>query len=364
VSAPNRAAELRGPAPWRRPWWKSGWKYASGAALTVAVVAGRLAMDPWWGRQQNRHLVFLPAVVLVAWRFGFGPGLLSAIISVTALGFFWMGTGGGVRANAELVLFFLVSAAVCALVRSLQRARDRADATRTSREQVLAVVTHDLRAPLTTIMVTSSSLRNSVNDAELVRRRLRVIDQAALRMESLIRDLLDAAGFEQGELRMTIKLESLASIVQEAIDLQSPQAHEAGITLLAQLPDHELLIPCDRQRILQVLGNLVGNALKFTPQGGRISLRVEEQERVVSLAVEDTGSGIDPQHLPHVFDRYWNADPRGIGLGLYIARSIVRAHGGDINVRSRTPGSPGQGTQFVFTIPRTAPRRPPRAGVP
>ena len=314
----------------------------------MLVVAGRLTMDPWWGRQQNRHLIFLPAVILVAWLFGFGPGLLSALISVAALGSFWMHRSGGVRANAELVLFFLVSAAVCALVRSLQRARERADATRTSREQVLAVVTHDLRAPLTTIMVTSSSLRNHVDDPDLVRRRLKVIDQAALRMEDLIRDLLDASGFEQGDLRMTRRLEKVAGIVQEAVDLHAPMAHDAGVTLEIVVPDHEVLVSCDRLRILQVLGNLIGNALKFTPSGGRITLKAVERDDVVSLTVTDTGTGIEPDHLPLVFERYWNADPRGIGLGLYIARSIVRAHGGNISVRS----VPGAGATFEFTLPR------------
>src|SRR4029077_8999538 len=137
------------------------------------------------------------------------------LISVAALGYFWMGTAGGGRAGAELLLFFLVSVAICALVRSLLHARDRANAAKTSREQVLAVVAHDLRAPLTTIMVTSSALGQNPSDAEQVRRRLRIIDRAALRMEGLIRDLLDAAAFEHGDLRMTVKEEMVAALVQE-----------------------------------------------------------------------------------------------------------------------------------------------------
>ena len=313
-------------------------------------------MNPWWGRQQNRHLIFLPAVILVAWLFGFGPGLLSAVISVTALGYFWMGAAGGGRAAGELLLFFAMSVAICALVRSLLEARDRANAAKTSREQVLAVVAHDLRAPLTTIMVTSSALGQTPSDAEQVRRRLRIIDRAALRMEGLIRDLLDAAAFEHGDLRLTVKEEKVAAMVQEAIDLHAPQAEEARVTVEARVPPADIVIPCDRRRILQVLGNLLGNAIKFTPEGGRATVSVEEREGVVSFAVDDTGSGIAPAHLSRVFDRYWNADPRGIGLGLYIARSIVRAHGGEISVRSTL----GAGSSFVFTVPRAAtPERAP-----
>jgi signal transduction histidine kinase len=98
-----------------------------------------------------------------------------------------------------------------------------------------------------------------------------------------------------------------------------------------------------------VLGNLVANAIKFTPDGGRVTVRVDEQDRAVRFAVEDTGPGIKREHLPHLFERYWNADSRGIGLGLYIAQTIVRAHGGEIAVRSE----PGQGASFFFTLPRS-----------
>jgi signal transduction histidine kinase len=327
--------------------------------LILGVVAGRLALDPWWGRQQNRHLVFLPAVMLTAWLFGFGPGLVSVVVSLVALACFWSGGGTG-RVQFELVMFLIMSVAICALVRSLQRARERADAARTSREQVLAVVAHDLRAPLATIMVSSSSMARDPSNAEAVRNRLKSIDRAVVRMDNLIRDIVDAAGVERGELPMTMKQERVEPLIREAIDLYAPLAQEAGVNLETQTEGKieaatggtsgrpDLLIACDRQRILQVLGNLVGNALKFTPPGGRITVRAQEQGNMVSFVVEDTGSGIAPDHLPHLFERYWSADSRGIGLGLYIARSIVLGHGGDIGVRS----SPGAGSSFFFSVPR------------
>ena len=307
-------------------------------------------MDPWWGRQQNRHLFFLPAVMLIAWLFGFGPGMLATVISVVALACFWSGEGSTGRVPFELLSFFLVSAAVCVLVRSLQRARERADAARVSREQVLTVVAHDLRSPLATIMVSASSLARDTSDPAVVRNRVKTIDRAVVRMDSLIRDIVDAAGVERGELPMTIKPERVETLVQEAIELHAPLAQEAGVILDAELGLHELTMACDRQRILQVLGNLIGNALKFTPSGGRITVRVEEQADAVGFAVDDTGSGIAPEHVAHLFDRYWSGDSRGIGLGLYIARSIVRGHGGDIGVRSK----PGAGASFFFSVPRAA----------
>ncbi len=239
-------------------------------------------MNPWWGRQQNRHLFFLPAVMLIAWLFGFGPGILATIISVVALACFWSGAGAG-RVPFELLLFFFVSGAVCMLVRSLQRARERADVARVSREQVLTVVAHDLRAPLATIMVSASSLSRETSDPAVVRNRVKTIDRAVVRMDSLIRDLVDAAGVERGELAMTIKSERVDAVVQEAVDLHAPLAQEAGVALESEVAGHDLTMACDRQRILQVLGNLIGNALKFTPSGGRITVRTEaaEHRRVV-----------------------------------------------------------------------------------
>ncbi len=304
-------------------------------------------MNPWWGRQQNRHLFFLPAVMLTAWLFGFGPGILATIISLVALGCFWSGAGAG-RVPFELLSFFLVSGAICLLVRSLQRARDRADVARVSREQVLTVVAHDLRAPLATIMVSASSLSRDTLDPAVVRSRVKTIDRAVVRMDSLIRDIVDAAGVERGALPMTVKVERVDTLVQEAVDLHAPLAQEAGVTLEGKAPRHELTMACDRQRILQVLGNLIGNALRFTPPGGRITVRAEEEENGVGFVVDDTGSGIAAEHLAHLFDRYWSGDSRGIGLGLYIARSIVRGHGGDIGVRSAL----GAGSSFHFTVPR------------
>jgi signal transduction histidine kinase len=333
-------------APQLRPAWL---RYAGAAVLTASVVAGRLALDPWWGRQHNRHLVFLPTVMLAAWLGGFGPGLLASALSTLALSLFWTDPGHGFRASVDLVLFLCVSLAICLLVQSLHAARARAESARQAREELLAVVAHDLRNPLNAIKMSSASVQQAGVDAETVRRRIRIIDRAVLRMDDLIRDLVDAARIEHGELTVATQAEEVASMVQEVIDLHSPLALESGVTLEAEVSGGRVLVSCDRHRLLQVLGNLVANAIKFTPDGGRVTVRVDEQDRAVRFAVEDTGPGIKREHLPHLFERYWNADSRGIGLGLYIAQTIVRAHGGEIAVRSE----PGQGASFFFTLPRS-----------
>ena len=255
--------------------------------------------------------------MLAAWFGGFGPGLVSVALSTLALGHFWTEPVSGFHVNSDLVLFFFVSVAVCELVESLHLARAHADESRRAHERVMEVVVHDLRNPLTAIKATSEALQNSPDLEASVHRRLNIIDRAASRMESLIRDLVEAAQVEHGDLRITMQKENAPSIVEEAIELQTPQARERGVMLESNGPGGTILVNGDRNRLLQVLGNLIGNALKFTPEGGRITVRIDvrDNDRLVRFVVDDTGPGIKPEHLPHVFEQYWKADSKGTGLG-------------------------------------------------
>jgi signal transduction histidine kinase len=166
-------------------------------------------------------------------------------------------------------------------------------------------------------------------------------------MESLIRDLVYTGRIDHGELAMQRHLENGGSIVREVVDMFTPLAREKGVSIEADIDDTGSVLECDRDRLLQVLGNLVGNALKYTPERGRITLRVRKEGSSVGFTVTDTGSGIVAEHIPHVFERYWKGDPHGTGLGLFIAQSIVEAHGGRIEVRS----DPGSGASFSFALP-------------
>jgi signal transduction histidine kinase len=172
-------------------------------------------------------------------------------------------------------------------------------------------------------------------------------------MSILIRDLLDVSALEAGRLRMEPEEDALGPLVSEAIELARPLAEDKHISLTADLTAPDARVVCDHGRIVQVFGNLLGNAVKFTNEGGAVRLDVALGEGVVRFAVTDTGVGISEEQLPHVFDRYWQGGRQpagGVGLGLAIAKGIVEAHHGTLDVESTR----GKGTTFSFVLPRAA----------
>jgi signal transduction histidine kinase len=331
---------------------KAWQRYLVAIALTVAVVVGRLALNPWWGVQQNRHLVLLPTVMLAAWLGGFRAGVLSALLSTLALQLLWSKTPGLLHVpRVDEVLFLGLGVVVCGLVSSLQAARSRADSATHSRERVLEIVAHDLRSPLTAIKALGESMAHA-NPG--LRPRLEMIDRAVGRMDRLIGQLVDATRIGHGELSVTTRPEPVGSMVAEAVDLYAQTARERKIVLEATDLPAAALVQADRDRVMQVLGNLVGNALKFTSPGGRVTLSARPRSddgQGVLFSVADTGTGIEATDLPHVFEQYWKHDKQGTGLGLFIARGVVQAHHGRIWVESK----PKVGTTFFFTLPVASP---------
>jgi PAS domain S-box-containing protein len=227
----------------------------------------------------------------------------------------------------------------------------------TARDEVLGIVAHDLRNPLSTIMMQTEMLERADGQAERRDQTPRlVILRSAQRMNRLIQDLLDVAVVEGGQLLWVAReRQSVADLVRDAAEMQRPLAKRAGMELTVDVERDLPELSIDRDRLLQVFGNLVGNALKFTPMGGYISVRAMLKDRNVLFSVADSGSGIAPENVPHVFDRFWQASKRagrlGAGLGLPITKGIIEAHGGRVWVESAI----GRGTTFFFTIPIAAP---------
>ena len=220
-----------------------------------------------------------------------------------------------------------------------------------SREEVLAVVSHDLRNPLNAVSLAASLLRSSDTISAEEREQLEIMAVSVERMRRLVEDLLDVTRLEGGK-RLPLERSRLdaEALLRETYELFKVQTEAAGIELRHEVPRNLPQLWGDRHRILQVLSNLVGNAMKFTPAGGSITIRAAQHGAMLQLSVSDTGSGIPQEHLKDIFNTYWQAkrtERLGAGLGLPIAKGVVEAHGGRIWVES----NPERGATFHFTIP-------------
>jgi len=234
---------------------------------------------------------------------------------------------------------------------------DRYKAIR-SRDNLLATVSHDLRSPLSAISISAKLLLRTLAPEEATaHKQAETISHAAERMSRFIDDLLTASTIESGRLTVTTRPERIEQIIGETIDAFTIIGAECSLQVDAKLAPGLPDVLCDRDRIHQILANLVGNATKFTPPGGRITIEVARHGDDVHVSVIDTGPGIPEDVQPHVFERYWTGGPnnrRGVGLGLYICKGIIDSHGGRIWVES----TPGAGARFTFSIPVAESRRP------
>lgn len=218
------------------------------------------------------------------------------------------------------------------------------------REDMMAIVSHDLRSPLGTVQLSAQLLMGQTGLDHRAKRHLELIHRACTRMESLIDDLLDIASIRAGRFQISTQREPIAEVVDEALDLQAPAYEEKSIPLVRSYDLDDLQVKCDRERIIQVFANLLGNALKFCRAGDSVTVSARTEADSVVFSVADTGPGIPADRLPRLFDPYWSAEEhaaRGSGLGLFIVRGIVESHGGRIWVES----APGAGATFHFSLP-------------
>ncbi len=254
------------------------------------------------------------------------------------------------RYEARVLLAEAVSMRL-ALAVDNARLYETAQAALRSRDSMLAVVSHDLRTPLTSIRMAASLLLQAAQEdaQEPARRRLEIIQRSAALMSHLIEDLLTVTTIEAGGLSIDPRPVEVGALVGELVETLTPIAAARSIALEQSVAPALPMVLCDRDRVLQVLSNLVGNSIKFTPPAGRIHIAVALHEGEVCFAVQDTGRGISEAELPHLFDRYWKSEAgdRGVGLGLSIVKGIVAAHRGKLSVQS----TQGQGSTFSFTLP-------------
>ncbi|PKH20254.1 histidine kinase [Pseudomonas sp. 43NM1] len=224
-----------------------------------------------------------------------------------------------------------------------------------ARDDLVAVVSHDLRNPMTVISMLCGMMQKAFSsDGQHTSRRIATaidtMQQATSRMNTLLEDLLDTSKIDAGRYTITPQPLAVAEMFEEANALLSPLALDKDIEISFHA-EPQLKINADPERLFQVLSNLVGNAIKFTPRSGKIGVVAMASGDEIVFSVRDTGEGIPPDQLPFVFDRYWTVkegNPSGTGLGLYITQGIVEAHGGRIEAQSEV----GRGTEFRFTVPK------------
>ncbi|HEX2166121.1 MAG TPA: ATP-binding protein [Longimicrobiales bacterium] len=231
-----------------------------------------------------------------------------------------------------------------------QEARSRAERANRMRDDVLAVVAHDLRNPLHTLQLSAASMAEPGISAQARERQAELIYRVIESMDHLIGELLDIGRLETGNFPISLAPVRLRNLLDEAMEMFQPQADEHHILLTREHAPHLGTIECDREQLMRVFSNLIGNAVKFTPANGRVSVRARHTSNAFEVSVTDTGPGIPADDLAHVFDRFWQADRTrrfGTGLGLVIAKGIVESHGGSIRADSVV----GRGSCFEFQLP-------------
>jgi len=238
---------------------------------------------------------------------------------------------------------------------SIQRqlAREAEDANRV-KDEFLATLSHELRTPLNAVLGYTRMLRNGNLGSDRQERAIDIIERNAALLHQLVSDVLDISGIVTGKMRVNPSECDLSSIVRAACDSVRPTSETKGVPITVDTPPNPVVIRCDTDRMQQVFWNLMANAVKFTPRGGLVSVRLFEDGQVAKAAIADTGVGIRREALPHVFQRFWQGESvnsrqtGGLGLGLALARHFVELHGGSINAES---AGPGKGSTFTVTLP-------------
>ncbi len=245
------------------------------------------------------------------------------------------------------------------LIRRERAARETAEAHNRAKDDFLSVVTHELRSPLNAILGYTRLARSGASDPDRVRQHCDTIERAARTQQRLIDDLLDTARIINGKLRIDALPCDLRLVLEEALGVVQPAADAKSIALIARLRSQQQMVIGDPARLQQVVWNLLQNAIKFTPTGGRVELRMEPAGEHVHITVTDNGKGIEPDFLPAVFDRFSQNDMSrarrhgGLGLGLSLVKQLVELHGGEIEAASE---GAGRGATFTVRLPLRAPQ--------
>jgi signal transduction histidine kinase len=341
--------------------------YSLAAGCVAIAAALNWLLDKWIEPQATP--LFLAAVAVTAWRAGKSPGLFATVLAVLAIDFFFQPPLYAFELSGEnavnTVVFVLVALLISwidderknalgerdRLLTSERAARAAAEDANRAKDTFLAMVTHELRAPLNTILGWTNLLAKGTLDAEKTAHAVRVIERGARVQAQLIEDLLDISRIRTGKFRVNPQPIELSAVIDAAVESIAPSIAAKQIKLHKDFAEEFGLISGDAERLQQVVWNLLSNAVKFTPENGQIEIRLERAHRHARLIVYDNGAGIRRDFLPFVFDSFRQSDEtdrarhKGLGLGLAIVRHLVEAHGGTIQAASA-----GENLGATFTV--------------
>jgi signal transduction histidine kinase len=352
---------------WYRSWLRRAIPIADASLLLGALGLSRLGADPF-AAPGGLSTTFAVLCVVFAFMGAFRltrsavelTGGLAALVLILGAALGWVPAFAAGGSLLAVLLSGVLALGVTDMVRrvvmnevgrvTLDRMYDDAQKIIDARQEILGIVAHDLRNPLNTIHMATSLLLEEPGLEKPRISQLRIIQRSGERMNRLIQDLLSVTAIEAGRLSIAPRKVTVHDLFLEASEMLEPIVREKSITFTVTAADDLPAVRADSARVIQVLSNLVGNAVKFTPPGGTITLAAVRSDGSVQCSVSDTGPGIPPAQIPRLFGKFWQAkrgDGRGVGLGLAIARGIVEAHGGTIEVKSEL----GQGSVFTFALP-------------
>jgi signal transduction histidine kinase/ActR/RegA family two-component response regulator len=319
----------------------------------------------------HTFLLSIAAVTLSSWFGGIGPGLLATAIAAWANHTFFLSSddiavSGKLSDLVRITIFIGVAMLINSVNARLRAASARAEAAalqaqaafaeaeaaNRAKDEFLAMVSHELRTPLTAILGWIEIAKSDAANAALTAQALDVIQRSAKTQAQLIEDLLDVSRIIAGKLKLDFSDTNPIVVVRAALDTVRPAAAAKKITLELQADNEIGSISADVERLQQVVWNLLTNAIKFTPEGGRVQVILRREEDFAAIVVRDYGKGIKPDFLPFVFERFRQAENNrvhgGLGLGLAIVRHLVEMHGGEVKAESE---GIGKGTTFTVRLP-------------
>ncbi len=346
---------------------QQGWfhhliRYASAIAWVVAAVGFNLLLTR--RIEPSAAPLLFAAVLLASWIGGWGPGLFATALAIIADDYLFIspidswkvGTAVVIRLAVLLTVSLLTSYLTSQqemLLAAERRARLDAEEASRLKDRFLAVTSHELRTPLTAAILWLEDLQRSpLNDEQ--QEAVRVIRNNANFLQRMVNELLDISRITNGKLRIDLQPVGLAEMVTHVLDTLRPQASSKGMELHLKVDQENMRVNADPIRIEQAITNLLVNAVKFTPQGGRVDIGLTEIGGAALLTIRDSGLGIAKADLPNVFKEFWQAPDGltrrgdGLGLGLSITRELIKLHGGKVAVQS---DGLGQGTVFLVELP-------------